>query len=124
MKIGPKSFVRYAIVGAATNLCLLIVFSLLLEIWSPVLSSSVVYALGIMITYRFNRRWSFGSKGKHTTEAPRYVAAYLVGFLAQIGSISVLGLVIPSVFAQAISMLLAAIFIFAVLKLYVFRSVP
>lgn len=121
---GLPTLVRYLVVGAVTNLLLLLCFSWLNLYLPAIAASSLVFVTGIAISYSANKNWSFKSPGRHRREAPRYILAYLAGYAVQL---TVLTMVIHfthhAILAQAVAMVVAAAVIFAMLKLFVFARI-
>jgi len=118
--------IRYGIVGAISNglLYLLYVGLTLLLSLAPLLASTIVFAIGIGVTYIGNALWAFDRPKSHGYSLPRYVLTYFSGFCVQIGVlsglISVFGM--PHLIAQLIGMGAAAVTIFLLLNLWVFRN--
>lgn len=116
--------VRYLIVGGSTNLALLILYACLTFLGMPELvASSFGYAAGIAVTYTFNKGWSFRDQSTHRIAFIKYIVAYSSGYLVQIsvlyGATFQAGL--PHIIAQMLGMIAAALSIFTLLKLFVFR---
>ncbi|OLF70991.1 hypothetical protein AWH62_13025 [Maricaulis sp. W15] len=119
--------VRYLIVGGSTNLALLALYAGLTALGvHEVTASSIGYSTGIVVTYILNKGWSFRDKSTHHTAFIRYIAAYGVGYVVQIavlyGLTFQLGL--PHIISQIVAMIAAAVSIFSLLKLFVFRPTP
>lgn len=116
---------RYGVVGGSVNLALFL-FYLGITDWggiTPLLATTIVYVIGVALTYAGNAVWSFGNNTKHNYAAPRYIATYLAGYLIQAGVLS--GLVrlssVPHPIAQLLAMASAAGSIFLLLNFWVFR---
>lgn len=119
--------VRYLIVGGSTNLALLALYAGLTALGiHEVTASSIGYATGIVVTYVLNKGWSFRDQSAHHTAFVKYVVAYGAGYVVQIAVLSGLAfrLGLPHIIAQLIAMIAAAVSIFSLLKLFVFRSAP
>lgn len=90
----------------------------------PIVATSVVYALGIALTYIGNASWSFKRERSHIQSVLRYIIVYVLGYLVQAGALLVLHnkCGVPHLIAQICAMLGAALTIFALLSYWVFRS--
>jgi putative flippase GtrA len=120
-----RPVVRYLIVGGGTNLGLMVVYiSLTLFDLQKIVASSVVFLLGVLITYVLNRGWSFRDTGSHKSKFPRYILAYGGGFIVQI-IVLYIGLYflgVHHIIAQFSAMAVAAGAIFILLKFFVFKQ--
>jgi putative flippase GtrA len=122
MKFQLKSrlirFSRYSIVGVFTNAAVYVVFLLMVQAsLHPVASSAVAYCLGILVSYSFNRSWTFKSSASHDRDAPRFVFAYVVGFVFAIGCIAVCLIWLSPAIAQLVTIGLTAIVIYNTLRI-------
>ena len=116
--------VRYLIVGAGTNSALLAIYAGVTFFGvNEIAASSAVYAIGIVVTYILNKGWSFRDQSAHHTAFIKYIVAYGAGYVVQIAVLSGLAfqLGLPHFIAQLVAMIAAAVSIFFLLKLFVFR---
>lgn len=114
----PKSLMRYATVGIVSNVSLYVLFVVL--IWAGVpatLNAAVCYALGLILSYVFNRRWSFESTTTHQRDLPRFLLAYGTGFVATMVFITLLTRWMRPEIAQILNVGLTAIVIYLCLRL-------
>lgn len=114
---------KYIVVGIATTSVLYMLYLILVYTKvPPVLSSTICYAIGVALSYIFNRRWTFNSKSMHQKDLPRFLFAYGVGFavtiLTILTSIEHVG---PEV-AQIIAIALTPIAIFITLRFIKFGN--
>lgn len=117
-------FVRFATVGVISNVLLylaylLLTFTLCLE---HKVSMTVIYIVGVMLTFIVNRSWSFGHSGVAHTAFVRYVLAYVIGYFLNLG---LLWLIVdrlnqPHEYVQAVAIVLVAICMFLLHKYWVF----
>jgi len=121
-------FIRFSIVGLVSNLCLLLIFALLVQLGAePVLSSVLVYALGVLgvtAVYAVHRSWSFRSKRAHFKAGPRYLVAHAIGASTQ-ALILFIGhriLKIDPVVVQAAAMVIVAIVLYLLFENFVFGT--
>lgn len=120
-----KQFIRYAVVGLASNLISYLLY--LLATWlglGPKTSMTVLYMLGVLQTFVFNKSWSFRFAGAPVPALLRYGAAYALGyvinFLALILLVDQAGL--PHQLVQGVMILVIAIMLFLAQRYWVFRQ--
>ena len=118
-------FVRYAIVGLASNLIGYLLYLVLTSVGlGPKLAMSVLYAVGVLQTFVFNKNWSFGFNGAATPALVRYAAIYALGYV--INFVILLWLVdksgLPHQWVMAGLVVFMAVFFFAGQKFWVFRQ--
>lgn len=76
-----RQLLRYGIVGLAANaLGYLLYLALTAMGLAPVLAMSLLYAVGVLQTFVFNKRWTFEHGGRGGPAFRRYVLLYLVGY--------------------------------------------
>lgn len=120
-----KQFVRYAVVGLASNAIAYVIYILLTRFGlGPKLAMSFVYGVGVLQTFVFNKRWTFGHWGAHSAVFFRYCIAYGAGYV--INLISLLVLVDQHGYSHEIvqgSMIFfLAVMLFLLQKYWVFQS--
>ncbi|OLF81345.1 hypothetical protein AWH62_01345 [Maricaulis sp. W15] len=113
-------------VGIVANTALFGLY-LVLASWGatpPLVATSLVYAIGIVLTYLGNALWSFERARTHAHTAPRYVAAYFIGYIVQAGGLQVFlhTFSVPHQIAQLMAMACAAGSIFLLLNIWVFAA--
>jgi len=84
---------------------------------SAVWAAGLCYGIGLMISYVFNRRWSFQSTATHRSDLLRFLFAYGAGLVATIVFINVLTMFIRPEIAQIFNIVLTAVVIYSCLKL-------
>ena len=96
-------FVRYALVGLASN--------------------ALLYVVGVLQTFLFNKRWSFRHGGMHGPAFVRYCAAYVIGYVVNFVALLLLvdRLGWPHQLVQGVMIVLLALMLFALQKFWVFR---
>lgn len=117
--------IRFGIVGVASN-ALGFVWYLLLT-WlgiGPKTAMSVLFLIGTLQTFVFNKRWSFQYGGTDRLVLVRYLAAYGAGYLLNLAMLIVLvdyaGY--PHVAVQAVMIIMVAAMMFLLQKFWVFAS--
>lgn len=118
-------FIRYAVVGVTSNLTLYVAYLFITASGlGPKLTMSLLYVSGVAATFVANRSWTFEHKGVAHTALVRYVAAYVIGYLLNLGllvlGVDVLGL--PHQAVQALAIVVVAVSLFLMHKYWVFAS--
>lgn len=126
MRISTQ-FIRFAVVGLASNALLFIVYLLLTDRGLGHKSAmSLLYVIGTIQTFYFNRRWSFQHAGASRRSFPRYLGLYLtawiVNWLALAYLVDILGL--PHRAVQAVLILMVAALLFLAQRFWVFGTTP
>lgn len=120
-----KQFIRYAIVGLVSNAIAYVIYILLTKLGlEPKLAMSLLYGVGVLQTFVFNKRWTFGHRGARRAVFFRYCMAYGVGY--------VINLLVLLVFVdqhgysheivQGVMILALAVMLFLLQKYWVFQS--
>jgi putative flippase GtrA len=122
-------FLRYAVVGLASNLVLYLAYlGLTMLGMGPKTAMSVLYVLGVAQTFLFNRTWSFGHDGALHGAFARYVASYAFGYLLNLAVlwIAVDRMGLPHQIVQGVMIVTLAFFLFLLQKFWVFprRRIP
>lgn len=118
-----RQLFSYAFVGVLTNLFVYGLYLLLTYLWgAPKLTMTTLYFLGASIGFLANRRFTFRHDGGIGVTGIRYLLAQVAGYLLNL----VLLLLFvdwfdfPHQIVQAIAIVVVAIFLFVVLRLFVF----
>ena len=116
-----RRLVRYGVVGLGTNGAFYLGFlGLLWAGMAPVLASAVTYVCGVIFSYLLNRRWTFDSQAGHRRDLPRFLAAYGIGLIVTVISMSLLTQWIAPAWAQLVTVGIAALSIYASLRVLSF----
>lgn len=118
-------FVRYGVVGLASNLVLYLAYLALTMLgMGPKAAMSVLYLLGVAQTFLFNRTWSFRHDGVWHGSFPRYVASYAFGYLLNLAVlwIAVDQMGLPHQVVQGVMILTLAVMLFMLQKFWVFSD--
>ncbi len=118
-------FLRYALVGLASNLVLYLAYlGLTMLGLGPKTAMSLLYVLGVAQTFLFNRSWSFGHEGGLHGAFARYVASYAFGYLLNLIVlwIAVDRMGLPHQIVQGVMILTLAVMLFLLQKLWVFQE--
>ena len=117
-------FLRYGVVGLGSNLLLYLAYLMLTYLgMGHKTAMSLLYAVGVMQTFIFNRKWSFGHQGGLHGAFARYVTSYAFGYLLNLTvlwlAVDHLGL--PHQIVQGVMILTLAVMLFLLQKHWVFR---
>lgn len=122
-----SQFWRYAVVGLGSNALLFCLYVVLTSAGlAPIPAMSLMYALGVLQTFVFNRRWSFASRAAAPRAFASYVAAYAFGYAFNLAMLGLLHHYAgwPHQWVQGIAILLTAILLFLLQRHWVFRAEP
>jgi putative flippase GtrA len=125
MKTTLTQAIRFALVGLASN-ALGFCWYLLLT-WlgmGPKTAMSLLFLLGTLQTFIFNKRWSFQYGGTDRLVLLRYVAAYGFGYLLNLVMLMVLvdHANYPHAPVQAVMIGVVAVMMFLLQKFWVFAA--
>ena len=92
----------------------------------PKTALTLLYGIGVLQTFFFNKRWSFRYTGASRGALRRYIVAYLLGYVLNLTMLAlfvdVLGL--PHQIVQGVLIFVVAITIFLLQKYWVFKTSP
>lgn len=120
-----SQFLRFAIVGVATNVTGFGVYLLITQtLFGPKLAMTILYVLGAGFGYLGNRAYSFKSKSNHRNSSVKYAMVHLSGYALNllILTIFVDEFGVRHEFVQAVSIAIVAIYLFLLMKFFVFRE--
>ena len=120
-----KQFTRYAVVGLGSNAILYLAYLLVTGIGiGHKTSMTLLYGVGILLTFLLNRRWTFGHQGNFHSAFYRYLIIYLLGYLLNFFGLYIFvdALGSPHQLIQGILIILIAMFLFALQRLWVFNE--
>lgn len=121
-----SQFLRYAIVGLASNIALYLAYlALTAASIEHKIAMTLIYCVGVAQTFIFNKRWSFQHDGVHGPAFVRYCISYGLGYI-----INLLALIVlvdyagyPHEIVQGVMVISLAIMLFLLQKLWVFAPV-
>lgn len=119
-------FIRYVVVGLASNAVIYVVYLLLTQLgMGSKLAMSLLYGVGVLQTFVFNKKWSFHFEGSATPALLRYAAVYAVGYIIQFLALMLLvdQLGLPHQLVMGGLILFMALLLFMAQKFWVFRQV-
>lgn len=116
-------FIRYGLVGLISNAALYAGYLALSAAGvEPKLAMTLLYGVGVLQTFVFNKRWTFGHDGRHGTVFIRYCMAYGLGYVINLLVLMILvdHLGYPHQIVQGIMILALAVMLFLLQKFWVF----
>ena len=121
----PRSqLIRYLIVGLASNAVIYVGYLFLTQLgMGPKLAMSLLYGVGVLQTFVFNKKWSFRFEGAAAPALVRYATVYALGYFIQFLSLALLvdRMGLPHQWVMGVLILIVAMFLFLAQKLWVFR---
>lgn len=116
---------RYAIVGLLSN-----VFGYLLYLaitalgMEPKLAMTLLYIIGTLQTFFFNRKWSFSHDGAFQGPFIRYILSYAFGYLLNLAALLILVDWVhwPHQIVQGVMIFILAAMLFLLQKYWVFAK--
>ena len=120
-----KQLFRYAAVGAGSNLAGYLAYLGLTWLGvGPKLAMSCLYVLGASVSFAANRAWTFSHAGSVGASAVRFAIAHGLGYLLNLAILVAFvdHLGFPHQAVQAIAIVVVALFLFALFRLFVFPA--
>jgi len=117
-------FFRYGVVGVASNFVL---YSLYLMVTylsvDPKLAFSVLYLVGVLQSFIFNKKWAFNHHGDQTVAFLRYFLIYGFGYFINLGALIIFvdRLGYSHHWVQGAMIPVIAVLLFVMQKIWVFR---
>ncbi len=120
-----SQFIRYVVVGVASNAVIYVAYLLLTQLgMGPKLAMSLLYGVGVLQTFVFNKKWSFRFEGAATPALVRYLVVYAVGYAANLLGLMLLvdQAELPHQLVQGVMIFIVAIMLFTAQRYWVFRQ--
>ena len=117
--------VRYGLLGVAINLAFYAVYLAITALaLSPFAAATLCFVLAVPVSLAIHRRLTFRSSQISGTRRALFALAYAMGYVLHIGNLYLLYRVagLPHQFAQFVSMVLVALFLFCFQKFLVFKT--
>ena len=120
-----RQLLRYALVGLGSNVILYLAYLLLTGFGLGYKTAmTLLYGVGVLQTFLFNRQWTFGHQGHIHSAFVRYIIVYLLGYLLNFSAlyifVDVLGLLHQLV--QGVMIILVAVILFILQRFWVFND--
>ena len=118
-------FLKYVVIGVCTNAALYGIYLLLTKsLMSPKFAMTTLYSLGIVLSFAFNRIWTFQHRGHGAFSLARFIVAYAAGYVINFLALTIFvdRLNFAHEWVQAVMAVFLAFFLFTLQKLWVFRE--
>jgi len=120
--------VKFIIVGFLNTLISLLIYFICFKLLklNYLVSLIVAYAAGILNSYLWNSRWTFGIKKYNAVSLVKFLLVYLFTFMLNLLILIILVKVvrIPVLISQSMALAIATLFSFAAHKLWSFKGSP
>ncbi|MFC3907937.1 GtrA family protein [Legionella dresdenensis] len=116
-------FIKYGLIGFVNNLLGYLVFLLMAyKGFSPKIAMTTLYLLGVAVSMVGNWKWTFAYQGNALYTSMRFICAYFLGYLLNLGLLIVFvdRLNYSYALIQAIATIVVAGFLFILFKYFVF----
>lgn len=121
-----KQFLKFALVGLTSTITTYAVLITAVEGFgaNAVGASIVGYALGIVVNYLLNYRYTFGSNKKHSIAVPKFLVVMGIGMILNAGIMfaGVNGLAMHYMLAQLAAVALVLLWSFTVNRFWTFAE--
>ncbi|WP_052347891.1 GtrA family protein [Imhoffiella purpurea] len=114
---------RFIIVGLVSNFLLYLLYLILTKIgFGYKIAMTLLYVLGVLQTFVFNKAWTFQYAGNHPDILVRYIIVYAFGYFFNLVLLMVFVdiIMLPHAIVQAVAIVLCGALIFFGQKLWVF----
>ena len=115
--------IRFSVVGITSNLVLYLAYLGLTSVGlGHKIAMSILYVVGVLQTFVFNKRWTFGHHSHLSGTFARYICVYSVGYLINLSVLIVMvdRLAYSHEWVQGLTVLLVAVLVFVMQKVWVF----
>ena len=120
-----QQFRRYAVVGLGSNLLLYLTYILITQRGvGHKIAMTLLYAVGVSLTFVFNRNWTFSHQGHVTKSFIAYLLTYALGYVLNLVALYVLvdKFGFRHQWIQGFMIVILAILLFTLQKYFVFRK--
>lgn len=116
--------IRFGIVALTSNVILYLIYLFMTTVGiGPKVAMTFLFAIGVLQTFIFNKRWTFAYQGVLRTSFVKYISVYSGAYMLNLGALVyfVDHLGHPHQVAQGIVIITFAVMIFLLQKFWVFR---
>lgn len=128
MKLSPSiiQFIKFGIVGVSNTLLTAFTIWLLMKVfhYSDYLSNIIGYIIGLINSFIWNRKWTFGNSSDLKVTLLKFIATFVISYLFQLGNLYLLlhFSTIDSYICQLLSIVVYTCINFVLNKYYTFKS--
>ena len=116
---------RFVVVGLASNAVLYLFYILLTSAgFYPPAAVSIVFAIGALQTFLFNRQWTFSGGGDRSKHLARYLTAYVGAYMLNMLTLYIFvdQMDFPHRWVQAVAVVVIGALLFVGQRYWVFSS--
>lgn len=116
---------RFGVVGVLNNLLGYLIYLLVTWLWlEPKVAVTLMYPIGVAMSYFGHARYSFGYQGRTSQALLRFVLAHLAGYGANMAMLYVFSdqLGYPHQVVQAVAIFAVAAILFVLFRVFVFPA--
>ncbi len=125
LSASQSQFAKYATIGLVSNLTFYGAYILLTRLFlTPQLAMTILYVVGVTVTFLFNRTWTFSNRGSKRAALVRYATAYALAYIINLLLLTLMidYLDYPHELVQAGLIILIAIALFLAQKYWIFSE--
>lgn len=118
-----RQLIKFGLVGLFSNLAGYLVYLLITSLGiEHKVTMSLLYAIGTIISYVGNRKWTFASEGSTFMTSVKHIVVFAIGYMLNFAILVVFvdKLGFAHQIVQAIAILIIALFLFVAMKFFVF----
>lgn len=118
-----QQYLRFLIVGLISNAILYSIYIVLTSLGvAPKRAMSLLYVIGVIQTFVFNKQWSFRFEGAIAPALMRYASAYALGYLINYSAIMLLvdQMGLPHQWVQGVMIIVTSIMLFLAQRYWIF----
>lgn len=122
-RAGWDQLVKFAFVGISRNTLSYLIYLAITSLGiDPKIVMSFLYIIGTTVSFLVNRRWTFSHEGSLRRSVPRFVLAYLLGYLINLSLLLVFvdHMGFPHQLVQPVAIVVVALYLFLMLRFFVF----
>ncbi|WP_296543294.1 GtrA family protein [Rhodoferax sp.] len=111
------------VVGLVSNAIIYVIYLVLTQLgMGHKLAMSLLYAVGVLQTFFFNKKWSFRFDGAASPALVRYATAYALGYIVNLSALMLLvdQMGLPHQWVQGAMIVVVAVMLFLAQRYWVF----
>ena len=120
-----RQSVRFVVVGIVSNLVLYLAYLFLTTVGvGHKLAMTLLFLAGTLQTFFFNKTWTFSHQGLYSSTFVKYLSAYGFAYLLNLAALIILvdRMTLPHQAVQGVMIVMVALLLFILQKLWVFRT--
>ena len=121
-----KQLFHYGVIGVTSNSLGYLVYLVATYLGgTPKITMSILYGVGMVISFVGNRKLTFRHKGSASAAGSRFIIAHIFGYIMNFAILAIFvdKLGFPHQWIQAIAIFVVAFFLFFAFKFFVFKDI-